>query len=148
MDEPTSGLDPNQLTEIRGLIKEIGKQKTVILSTHIMQEVEAVCDRIIIINKGGIVADERTSQIQNRIAGDNIIEVEFDKETEKEKLTYIDGVLKVTHLEGNKWRILAKTGQDIRGAVFNYAVQHGMMVLALQKQEQSLEEVFHVLTKN
>jgi len=147
LDEPTSGLDPNQLVEIRELIKSIGKEKTVMLSTHIMQEVEAICDRTIIINKGKIVADESTEILQQMSGIDNVIIAEFDKPVEKSTLIKISGVKKALPIRQNTWKLYADKGADIRPAVFNFAVQQQLMVLSLQKEEQSLEDVFHQLTR-
>jgi ABC-2 type transport system ATP-binding protein len=148
LDEPTSGLDPNQLLEIRSLIKNIGKEKTVLLSTHIMQEVEAICDRVIIINKGKIVANESTEILQQKSGIENIIIVEFDKAVEKKSLLSIEGVIKVELIDGNNWKIFSEKNTDIRTTVFNFAVAHQLAVLSMQKEERSLENVFQTLTKN
>lgn len=147
LDEPTSGLDPNQLEEIRNLIKETGKEKTVMLSTHIMQEVEAVCDRVIIINKGKIVANDDTSHLQQTTAAKQVLRVEFDKAVTKTQLKNIAGVIEVKQLEGNTWHIVTEADVDIRKDIFNYAVANGLSVLALQKEEQKLEDIFKQLTK-
>lgn len=147
LDEPTSGLDPNQLVEIRELIKNIGKEKTVMLSTHIMQEVEAICDQVIIVNKGKIVANETTEIIQQRSGTDNIVIAEFDKDVERIMLSSIPGVKRVMLVKGNIWKIYSSSAEDLRPAIFNFAVENQLMVLSLLKEEQSLEEVFHQLTK-
>ena len=147
LDEPTSGLDPNQLKEIRSLIKEIGKEKTVVLSTHIMQEVEAVCERVIIINKGKVVADEKTSMLQQRSANGHFIIVEFDKSIADSVLEKIDGVIQVTRLTEKTWRLKSNSSEDIRSVVFQFAVTNRLEVLSMQKEEQRLEDVFHQLTK-
>ena len=148
LDEPTTGLDPNQLTEIRNLIIEIGKEKTVIFSTHIMQEVEAVCDRVIIINKGKIVADDETKNIQSNIETQLLITVEFDKETNRNSLKNINGVHEVKHINGNSWQLIASSGkEDIRPEIFRFAVENHLTVLTMQKEEQRLEDVFKELTK-
>jgi len=147
LDEPTSGLDPNQLEEIRNLIKETGKEKTVMLSTHIMQEVEAVCDRVIIINKGKIVANDDTLHLQQTSSQKQVLRVEFDKETSKNSLKNIEGVIEVKQLEGNIWHVITDADKDIRKEIFNYAVANGLSVLALQKEEQKLEDIFKQLTK-
>ena len=146
LDEPTSGLDPNQLVEIRELIKNIGKEKTVMLSTHIMQEVEAICDQVIIVNKGKIVANETTEVIQQRSGNENIVIVEFDRDVERIKISSIPGVKRVMLVRGNIWKIYSSTSEDLRPDIFNFAVENQLMVLSLQKEEQSLEEVFHQLT--
>lgn len=148
LDEPTTGLDPNQLEEIRNLIIEVGKQKTVMLSTHIMQEVEAVCDRVIIVNNGQIVANDTTSVIQNtRMKNKQIVTVEFDKETSRNSLKNISGVFDANNIKGTTWQIEVHSDNDIRPAIFQYAVQNGLTVLTLQKEEQRLEDVFKHLTK-
>ena len=146
LDEPTSGLDPNQLLEIRNLIKEIGKEKTIMLSTHIMQEVEAVCSRAIIIDKGHIVADDKTSNLSARSTGSQVLSVEFNKAVSKSLLEKINGVKMVTKISDNMFKI--ETGDlDIREDIFQFAVKNDMAVLSLQKSEQGLEEVFQQLTK-
>lgn len=148
LDEPTTGLDPNQLAEIRNLIIEIGKQKTVLLSTHIMQEVEAVCDRVIIVNKGQIVANDVTSVLQNSLLSNiQYITVEFDKETTIKMLKGIEGVKDAKNISGNIWRLEAAGDKDIRASIFQHAVNNGMAVLTLHKEEQRLEDVFKQLTK-
>lgn len=146
LDEPSSGLDPNQLNEIRSLIKNIGKEKTVILSTHIMQEVKAICDRVIIINKGKIVADESTDILQQNAAGETTVFVEFDNAIEKEKLERIHGVSRVTDMGKNKWKITSQNNIDIRADVFKLAVQNGIAVLSQHREEKSLEDIFRSLT--
>jgi ABC-2 type transport system ATP-binding protein len=148
LDEPTTGLDPNQLAEIRNLIIEIGKQKTVLLSTHIMQEVEAVCNRVIIINKGQVVANDKTSVLQNsQNENIQIITVEFDKAIADTQFKSIEGITSVKNIYGNTWQIQANTAKDIRSDVFQHAVKNGMILLTLQKEEQKLEDVFKQLTK-
>ncbi|MFZ7144214.1 MAG: gliding motility-associated ABC transporter ATP-binding subunit GldA [Bacteroidota bacterium] len=147
LDEPTSGLDPNQLTEIRSLIKTIGKEKTVVLSTHIMQEVEAICDRVIIINKGKIVANENTSVLQKSRVSGEIILVEFDRAVSATQLRSIDGVLSCENTSGNNWR-LKVNDLNVRGAIFKWAVANDLTALSLQVEEQRLEDVFQELTKN
>jgi ABC-2 type transport system ATP-binding protein len=147
LDEPTSGLDPNQIIEIRNLIKEAGKEKTVMLSTHIMQEVEAICDRVIIIDKGVIVANEEKSNIYSvfRQARQQV-EVGFDRAPEPGILEKIPGVLSVTLLNNNFYRIESEGTDDIRPSIFRFAVENGLTVLSLQKHESNLEEIFRHLT--
>lgn len=146
MDEPTTGLDPNQLEEIRTLIKTVGRQKTVLLSTHIMQEVEAVCDRIIIINHGKITADGKIGELKDDRVQQVII-VEFDQPTSKSSLKKIPGLLDAVLISGNEWKIFTSPGGDIRKEIFHYAVQNGMSVLKLTKEEQRMEDVFREKTK-
>lgn len=146
LDEPTTGLDPNQLAEIRNLIIEVGKQKTVMLSTHIMQEVEAMCDRVIIINKGKLVADQETGELQQS-GNVQVITVEFDKETSKSALKKIAGVRDVHHIKDNVWQLHTSADHDIRADVFQFAVSSKLAVLTMNKEEQRLEDVFKKLTK-
>jgi ABC-2 type transport system ATP-binding protein len=147
LDEATTGLDPNQIAEIRNLIREAGKEKTVLLSTHIMQEVEAICNRVIIIDKGVIVADELKSNIYSVIRRPRqMILVEFDRNTGAESLSEIDKVSTVRQTKDNTWLIEAEGEDDIRPAIFNFAVKNNLTVLALQKQESNLEDVFRQLT--
>jgi ABC-2 type transport system ATP-binding protein len=148
LDEPTSGLDPNQIVEIRNLISAVGKQKTVMLSTHIMQEVEAICDRIVIINKGKIVADDTAKDIgSSTLERFQTIQVEFNKEVQKSDLGKIEGVTKVAHFKDNIWLLQARPLDDIRPRIFNFAVKHNFQVLSMQKQEKNLEKVFQELTR-
>jgi ABC-2 type transport system ATP-binding protein len=145
LDEPTSGLDPNQLIEIRNLIKNIGKEKTVILSTHIMQEVEAICNRVIIINKGKIIADDDTKMLQQKMEKEKIFIVEFNKPISKTELLKINNVASAENFTGNEWKIKS-IDADIRESLFKFAVDHNLAVLKLNVEEYSLEEVFHKLT--
>jgi ABC-2 type transport system ATP-binding protein len=148
LDEPTSGLDPNQLSEIRKLIRELGREKTVILSTHIMQEVEAICDRVVIINKGRIVANDDTKNLQARTSGEIVYRVEFDKPAHKNQLESILGVKEATRISENVWLLATSAGIDTRANIFEYAVKNNLVMLSTQKEEQSLEDVFRQLTKN
>jgi ABC-2 type transport system ATP-binding protein len=146
LDEPTSGLDPNQILEIRQLIKNMGKDKTVILSSHIMQEVQAMCTRVVIINKGQIVANDKIELLQKVNASKFVILIEFEqnvKQAELEKLATVERVIK---LQENQFTITATT--DIRNAIFEYAVKNKFTIKTLQEEKQSLEDVFHALTKN
>lgn len=148
LDEPTSGLDPNQIIEIRNLISAVGKEKTVLLSTHIMQEVEAICDRIIIINKGKIVADDSIESIYSHSKDQYItIVVEFDQEPDQKKLEKIEKVDKVAKIDAKNWLIQSASKEDIRQKIFNFAVQANLAVLSMQKKEKSLEQVFQELTQ-
>jgi len=147
LDEPTSGLDPNQLVEIRNLIAEIGKHKTIMLSTHILQEVEAICNRAIIINQGRIVADDSTGHLLSNASGRELVMVEFDREISASGLKLIKGVITVKKLHGFSWLIESAQDLDVRQEIFRYAVDNGFTVLSMQKQGNSLEEVFQQLTK-
>jgi ABC-2 type transport system ATP-binding protein len=146
LDEPTSGLDPNQLVEIRKLIQNIGKEKTVILSTHIMQEVEAMCKRVIIIDKGKIVADGSTESLTRNFEGKQIVKVEFDRGIEEQYLRNLDGVLSVKLSGENFWEVEAEAGIDVRSAIFKMAVENELTVLSLSREERKLEGIFRKLT--
>ena len=147
LDEPTTGLDPNQLIEIRSLIKEVGREKTVLLSTHIMQEVEAICDRVIIINKGQIVANKTILELQKSKGNRKLITIEFDKKAEKKELMKIGNILDITELKGNKHQILFDSKFDLRPALFEFAVNNKLTVLQMNMEEQKLESIFQELTK-
>jgi ABC-2 type transport system ATP-binding protein len=144
LDEPTSGLDPNQLVEIRELIRSIGKEKTVMLSTHIMQEVEAICDRVIIINKGEIVADDKAKDLQFD-AQLQTVYVEFDGKITKTMLRKIDGVRKVEAVNDG-WLLESVAEDDLRKRVARFAQENNILLVTLKKEEKSLEEVFKNLT--
>lgn len=147
LDEATSGLDPNQIIEIRSLIKEAGKEKTVMFSTHIMQEVEAICSRIIIIDKGVIVADESKSAIHTKIKQPKqLILVEFDRDTSESDLSEIKHVRSFKKVKDNTWAIEALDEADIRPLIFSFAVTKNLTVLSMQKQETNLEDIFRQLT--
>jgi ABC-2 type transport system ATP-binding protein len=147
LDEPTSGLDPNQILEIRNLISSIGKTKTILLSTHILQEVEAICDRVIIINKGSIVADERSSSLKNRRKGSvQTILIETDGPIPPEAWKKVASVQHVKSLEGFQYLLETTETRDIRGEVSNFAVNQGLTILSLQLIQKSLEEVFKEIT--
>lgn len=146
LDEPTTGLDPNQIEEIRNLIKSLGKEKTVMMSTHIMQEVEAICDRVIIINKGQIVADDSSSHIGQGKEEFMVVRVEFNASPKPGTLEKISEVLEVKQVSSSEFLLKSKT--DIRDQIFQFSVENKLGVLTLQKEERSLEEVFKSLTTN
>jgi ABC-2 type transport system ATP-binding protein len=146
LDEPTSGLDPNQLVDIRKLIKTIGKEKTVMLSTHIMQEVEAICDRVIIIKKGQIVADNIASELQYE-AGQQVVYAEFDGSVSRSLLQKIPDVSKVQKVTDSSFLIESHAGGDLRKSIAVFAQQNRLLVITLRTEEKSLEEVFKELTK-
>ena len=146
LDEPTSGLDPNQLEEIRSLIREIGKDKTVLLSTHIMQEIKAICNRVIVINKGEIVADYSDLSKIKAFAEDNLhFEVEFLKELSSEELENINNITAVNRLNDNHFTLIASS--DIREDLFDFAVKTNNKILIMKPIERSMEEVFRSLTR-
>jgi ABC-2 type transport system ATP-binding protein len=146
LDEPTSGLDPNQIVEIRSLIREVGKEKTVILSTHIMQEVQAMCSRVIIINKGKIAADSSTEELTNRVGGKNILRVEFKNPVDASQLKKIKGVSEVEKKDKG-WKIYSDSKDDTRESIFQWAVENNNAIYEMVKESQSLENIFQTLTK-
>ncbi len=148
LDEPTSGLDPNQLVEIRNIISELGKEKTVILSTHIMQEVESVCDRVVIIHKGKVIADDSTRNIWKYAGTGNYFEIEFKEEIDESLLRKLPFVINVSLKENGKWLVEAEKGKDIRESLFVFATDNNIHILSLMQVEQSMEDVFHSLTLN
>lgn len=147
LDEPTSGLDPNQLIEIRSLIKQIGKEKTVIFSTHIMQEVQALCDRVVIINKGDLVANDSIDTLTNRVTGERIVTVEFMQKASKSSLSKIKGVTRVEKLSDNRWKIASDLKTDIRPAAFHFAVTENLTLIEMSQETVSIENIFQQLTK-
>lgn len=148
LDEPTSGLDPNQIHEIRNLIRSIGATKTIMLSTHIMQEVEAICDRAIIIHKGKIVADDATRNLASTVRNKNRITVEFSGKITKEDLKRIAGISNLDQKNQNTWVIETDANRDIREELFKLAVNKESGILSMNKEELRLEEVFQILTQN
>jgi ABC-2 type transport system ATP-binding protein len=158
LDEPTSGLDPNQIVEIRNLIKEIGKQKTVILSTHILPEVQATCNRVLIIHEGKIVADGSPNELQNKFQASDIITLELKTGVldpqieivpEIKIIPEVQSIELIEHSNGNyKFNIHTSKGQDIRETIFRKSVEKNWVILEMFKKETSLEEVFHQLTTN
>ncbi len=147
LDEPTTGLDPNQLTEIRNLIKNVGKEKTVMLSTHIMQEVEAICDRVMIVNKGILVANKSAKELSTLSTEKIIITVEFEGIVNEASLKSIKGIKQLTKIGENQYKIESEANIDLRNSIFNFAVSEGISVLTLQKDSQKLEDIFKQLTK-
>jgi ABC-2 type transport system ATP-binding protein len=146
LDEPTSGLDPNQLEDIRALIKKIGKEKTVMLSTHIMQEVEAVCDRVIIIKNGVLVANESANSLQQS-SETQVVYVEFEGSVSRNQLAKISALRKVEEVGTNSFLLEANLDNDIRKVIAQYAKEKDLLILTLRKEEKTLEEVFKELTK-
>lgn len=148
LNEPTSGLDPNQIIEIRNLIKKIGKEKTVLFSTHIMQEVEAICDKVIVIDNGKIVANKTTVEMHQSNINYQGVSVEFESNVSANLLKEITGVVEAVCVKGNLWSIKAELGKDIRPEIFKFAVRNNITVLSMNLEEQTLEETFHQLTKS
>ncbi|MBX9785141.1 MAG: gliding motility-associated ABC transporter ATP-binding subunit GldA [Chitinophagaceae bacterium] len=145
LDEPTSGLDPNQIVEIRNVIKELGKNKTVLFSSHIMQEVQAICDRVIIINKGSIVADDALSKLQSA-AKNATVQVTFKEALEAEWLQRLPAAISVNKQDAYSWQIESSDEEFLRKQILSMAVEHNLNIVSLQSGNQSLEEVFRSLT--
>lgn len=145
LDEPTSGLDPNQIMEIRNLITRLGQDKTIILSTHIMQEVQAICNRVLIINKGKLVADNKVENIQQQ-SGENMLEVEFSSAIDTSFIMNLMGVNRVQQLAGNNYLIYSSSEVDIREKLFKLAVEKEWTLLSIKQQQISLEEIFRKVT--
>lgn len=146
LDEPTTGLDPNQLVEIRNVIKNAGKDKTVFLSTHIMQEVEAICDRVIIIDKGKIVADKKLERLISE-STTQIIEVEFDQKVSETQIATIENISSYTTTNGKIWELTFATDRDMRPLVFDFATANGLKMVQLNQKNKNLETVFREVTK-
>jgi len=146
LDEPTSGLDPNQIVEIRNLIKEIGREKTVMLSSHILTEVEAICNRIIIIDRGVIKANDTTKTVVDQHGNKRVITVEFSDKVSQKELESVAGVLSAKHVRNNLWAVQHDADTDVRKDLFNFAVSRQLAVLTMQQVEKTLEEVFKELT--
>src|SRR5690606_4701092 len=146
LDEPTTGLDPNQLVEIRELIKEAGKEKTIFLSTHIMREVEALCERVIIINKGKIVADKKLEDLRDE--RHQIIEVEFDYRVEEIALQRLPHLVSVNNIIGFVYELTFDNQEDMRPVVFDFAYDNGLKTLQLNRKNKNLENLFSELTRD
>jgi ABC-2 type transport system ATP-binding protein len=146
LDEPTTGLDPNQLVEIRNVIKNVGKDKTVFLSTHIMQEVEAICDRVIIINNGKIVTDKKLDKL---ISSDKeqVIEVEFDYKIEEQAIAKIPHLKSYKNVHDCIWELTFISETDMRPVVFDFANENGLKTLQLNQKNKNLEAIFREITK-
>lgn len=148
LDEPTSGLDPNQIVEIRHLIQELGREKTILMSTHIMQEVEAICDRIIIINKGKIVADDRKDIVKSTLGQKTVVFVEFSAEIVPAELKKYLSIQDIVAKGNRQYLLVSNTAQDIREKVFQYAVEHKISVLEIRRESHDLEDIFKSLTSS
>lgn len=146
LDEPTTGLDPNQLVEIRNVIKNVGKDKTVFLSTHIMQEVEAICDRVIIIDHGKIVTDKKLDKLVSDVI-EQIIEVEFDKPINEELFSKLSFLKSYKNKGGNSWELTFETEVDMRSSLFDFAQENGLKTLQISQKNKNLEEIFREKTK-
>ncbi|RYM35837.1 gliding motility-associated ABC transporter ATP-binding subunit GldA [Brumimicrobium glaciale] len=146
LDEPTSGLDPNQLSEIRELIRKIGKEKTVMLSTHIMQEVEAICDRVIIIKNGKLVANAKASELQSDV-NSQVVFVEFDTEISRNRLAKVPNISRVEEITKTTFLVKSDSGIDLRKTIAAYAQEENLLILTIRKEEKTLEEVFKDYTR-
>ncbi len=146
LDEPTTGLDPNQLVEIRNVIRNVGKNKTVFLSTHIMQEVEAICDRVIIINNGKIVTDKKLDKLVSEIQ-EQLIEVEFDKTVNEALFSQLAHLISFKNTQGNTWLLTFGAEGDSRPAVFDFANANGLKTLQLNLKSKNLEQIFREKTQ-
>jgi ABC-2 type transport system ATP-binding protein len=146
LDEPTSGLDPNQLLEIRKLIREISRNKTVIFSTHIMQEVQALCNRVVVINRGNIVADDQVDNLLKGAVDQKFVIVEFENEVATTLLSGIPGVVSVNEVKAFTYRLGTAPGADIRPEVFRFAADNNLSLVGLRQEESKLEDIFQILT--
>lgn len=148
LDEPTTGLDPNQIIEIRNLIKQIAQEKTILLSTHIMQEVQAICDKVVIIHLGKIVADAPVSEITKLVQTERILKVEFaEKIDENIIVKNFDKILQIQHIAGNLWEIRTPTDIDLRADLFQLAKMQNWTILEIKQEEKNIENVFRELTR-
>jgi ABC-2 type transport system ATP-binding protein len=146
LDEPTSGLDPNQIVEIREVIKKLGKEKTILFSSHILQEVQAICDRVVIINKGKIVADDDLSNLQKSKTGEHIVLVEFKESISADRLTGLSGITNMEQLEVTKYKLQTANPESVRKQLLELSLQNNWNIVSLQTESSSLEEVFRSLT--
>jgi gliding motility-associated transport system ATP-binding protein len=148
LDEPTSGLDPNQIIEIREVIKKQGQDKTVLFSSHILQEVEAICDRVIIINKGELVADDKLSNLRQRSSSSNTVKVSFKESIDKTWLEQLSAARSVNKTDANNWQLATDNPEQLRKQIFELSLLHNLNIVSLQSDSQSLEDVFRSLTQN
>jgi len=148
LDEPTTGLDPNQLTGIRAVISELANEKAILLSTHIMQEVEAVCDRVVIIHKGKVVADDETEVISRKTASSNRYRLELKEKVQLEIFREIPGIAFAEALSETEWILHADAEKDVREDIFKFAVSSGLSILSLSEYKGKMEDVFQLLTKD
>jgi ABC-2 type transport system ATP-binding protein len=146
LDEPTSGLDPNQIIEIREVIKNLGQHKTVLFSSHILQEVEAICDRVIIINKGKIVADDKLSNLQNANKNHQAVIVQFKENVDEQLIKNLQEVKNAEQLETGNWKLETSNPESVRKQLMQLSLQHNLNIVSLQSESQSLEDVFRNLT--
>src|SRR5579871_597472 len=146
LDEPTTGLDPNQIIEIRDVIKNLGREKTVLFSSHILQEVEAICDRVIIINKGKIVADDKVINLQSTNKNNHVVLVQFKENVEESLIKNLHEVSNAEQLQTGNWKLETPNPEFVRKQLMQLSLQHNLNIVSLQSGEQSLEDVFRSLT--
>jgi ABC-2 type transport system ATP-binding protein len=148
LDEPTTGLDPNQIIEIREVIRKLGRDKTVLFSSHILQEVEAVCDRVVIINKGKLVADDTISALRGTVNQSKTIRVTFRESVEQSHLAGLSGVSGLNKIDDQSWELITTAPDNLRKQLMELSLQQNLNIVSLQSGEQTLEELFRKLTKN
>jgi ABC-2 type transport system ATP-binding protein len=148
LDEPTAGLDPNQLVEIRNLIRSVGKEKTVIFSSHIMQEVQALCDRVLILNRGVMVANDTMEDLTSKMKGETVVTVEFVKPINTHEFANLDGLLRVVPKGVCHYQFISSPAVDLRAQIFRKAAQLDIPMVGMKQEQQSMEEIFQTLTKS
>lgn len=148
LDEPTSGLDPNQLVDIRALIKDLGKEKLVLFSSHIMQEVQALCDRVIILNNGKLVADDPIENLGGRVRGERQLQVDFKLKMPLAEIEKLEGILRIKEISGTSYQIFTEDKVDVREAIFDLAVEKGNKLLAMSQEDLSIESIFQSITNS
>lgn len=146
LDEPTTGLDPNQIVEIREVIKKLGQNKTILFSSHILQEVEAICDRVVIINKGKLVADNTLSVLRSQSNSNHVIKITFKENVDTALLEALPGVHAVNRMNDYEWELISSGEGDVKRQLLEFSLQHNLNIVSLQSGEQKLEEVFRNLT--
>jgi ABC-2 type transport system ATP-binding protein len=148
LDEPTAGLDPNQLVEIRKLIRSIGKEKTVVFSSHIMQEVQALCDRVLILNRGLMVANDTIEELTSKMKGESVVTVEFTKSIATQEFEQLEGLLRIVPLGVCNYQFISAPSVDLRVEIFRKAAQLNIPIVGMKKEQQSMEQIFQTLTQS
>lgn len=148
LDEPTTGLDPNQIVEIRNVIRQVSVEKTVLFSTHIMQEVQALCDRVIVINKGKIVADDKIESLRTEPVETVVITLEFSDPVGEGLLESVEGIIRVSHIKKGQYVVEAESIRDVRPAIFKLATSHNLTLVGMQQEEENMEKIFQRLTQS
>jgi len=146
LDEPTSGLDPNQIVEIREVIRSLGQHKTVLFSSHILQEVQAICDRVIIINKGVIVANDKLSNLQKSNTEDHVVIVQFKENIDQNVFKDLNGITSITKLETGNWKLKTSNPESVRKQIFELSLKNNLNIISLSEESNSLENIFRNLT--